>query len=623
MRISGASATDFATEFMKTLHFLGAAILLSITGCNLAAPSPHTPSPTPTAELSPTNSPPTIAAADADILFTNGRVLTMDKAKPQAEAVALKGNQIVAVGTNAQIDTLRSDGTMVVDLDGRTLLPGFEDAHSHLFQQAADPLADQERAIEEGITSIGEFYVDQDVLNELMGLAEAGQLRMRVNAYLLDTTNCGDIVGDWWKAYRPNTEIAPHLYVRGIKIFADGGSCKVPAMSVEYPGGGMGDLFFTQDQLDRLVADVQAADFQVAIHALGDRAVEAAQNAISAALNGGPNIYRHRIEHNATIRPELLPRYGQIGIVPVIFGAYSTCIRTTGDPTKFKYVLSAEYGAWDWPWRALVDANPGLPIAWQGDYPIFGNGSPIYNMWGMVTREQVNTDGSICQPPDWLKAGALRIEEVLPMMTINSAYASFSDDQLGSIQPGKLADLVILSDDPLNMESEKLKDIRVLMTMIDGKMEYCEPGSESLCPSARSGPASGSETPSAQYTATASASGPDEPPPNAIDADLETAWNSGGDPEQWIQIDLGGPMTVSAIKLVVAQTPEGATSHQIWAGADPNTLALVHQFDGTTKDGDTLEFQPTSPLSNIRYVKILTTESPSWVAWREIEVVTK
>jgi hypothetical protein len=239
----------------------------------------------------------------------------------------------------------------------------------------------------------------------------------------------------------------------------------------------------------------------------------------------------------------------------------------------------------------------------------------------MVTRRQANADGSICEPPDWLAAGALRIEEVLPMMTIHAAYASFSDDMVGSIAEGKLADLVILSDDPLTLESDALKDIQVLMTMIDGKVEYCAAGSESLCPSQPSVPPPSAEGPSPQASATGSASQPGNPPSNAIDGDRETAWISGADAEQWIQIDLGQMTNLTAIRLVVAQDPPGETVHQIWAGADPEDLSLVHEFAGSTSDLDVLEFALPTLLSDIRYIKILTTRSPSWVAWREIEAV--
>jgi predicted amidohydrolase YtcJ len=592
----------------------------SISASSTASPTALPIINTPTEVIATVTSPET-----ADIIFTNGKIITMDAAHLSREGIAIQGNKILAVGTNEEINKTRGDQTIAIDLQGYTLMPGFVDAHNHLFDTYLiydqDPLPDQEMAIEYGITTTADLYVDQSILNKLKALADADKLRMRVNVYLLYTTNCGVLVGDWWKAYQPNQQIAPNLFIRGIKIFADGGSCKAPAMSVEYPGGGMGDLFFTQEQLNQMVANVQSSGFQVAIHALGDRAVEQAQNAIAAVLNGQPNIYRHRIEHNATIRPDLLLRYSEIGIVPTIFGTYSTCIRTTGESKKFKYILPPEYGAWDWPWRALVDANPDLPIAWHSDYAVFDNINPLYHMWGMVTRKQVNTDGSICNPPDWLKSGALRIDEVLPMMTINAAYALFFDNEVGSLAAGKLADLVILSDNPLNAESDQIKDIKVLMTMIGGKVEWCAPGSESICP-----PASSTFTatphPTSNIKVTASSELPNEPASNAFDGSIDTAWNSGSDPEQWIQIDLGKLTTVTAIHLVITQDPAGETLHQIWGGADANGLTLLHEFKGFTQEPGTLEFKPSTPLTNIRYVKIVTTQSPSWVAWREIEVLS-
>jgi hypothetical protein len=160
------------------------------------------------------------------------------------------------------------------------------------------------------------------------------------------------------------------------------------------------------------------------------------------------------------------------------------------------------------------------------------------------------------------------------------------------------------------------------MTMIDGRVEYCAAGFESLCPSASAAstqPSTGSEP--TTTTATASASLPDSLPANAIDGNSETIWNAGAHPEQWIQIDLGKLTTVSTIRLVISQHPAGETDHQIWGGADAASLTLLHEFKGFTQELDTLEFTPSAPQTDIRYLKVVTTQSPSWVAWREIEVI--
>jgi len=119
---------------------------------------------------------------------------------------------------------------------------------------------------------------------------------------------------------------------------------------------------------------------------------------------------------------------------------------------------------------------------------------------------------------------------------------------------------------------------------------------------------------------TASASLPDQPPANAVDGAIETLWGAGSGPEQWIQIDLGQPRAISEVRLVVSQYPEGETVHQLWAGPAANNLSLIREFKGTTKDLDTLVYLAPTPLTGIRVIKIVTTQSPSWVAWREIEV---
>lgn len=114
---------------------------------------------------------------------------------------------------------------------------------------------------------------------------------------------------------------------------------------------------------------------------------------------------------------------------------------------------------------------------------------------------------------------------------------------------------------------------------------------------------------------------PDQTAQMAVDGDTTTQWSAGAYPIQWIQIDLGAISTIGEISLTVGQWPAGQTVHQVWAGASPDSLQLVSEFKGKEYDYDVLNFMPVAPLTNIRYVRITTTESPSWVSWREIEVL--
>jgi hypothetical protein len=122
-------------------------------------------------------------------------------------------------------------------------------------------------------------------------------------------------------------------------------------------------------------------------------------------------------------------------------------------------------------------------------------------------------------------------------------------------------------------------------------------------------------------TARASASLPDGGPELAVDGKLETSWVSGAGPRQSIEIDLGRPSSIEALRLHVNQSPAGRTTHVVSVGPSRSALERVHGFDGTTDYGDELTWTPPQPLEGIRVIRIETTRSPSWVAWLEIEIL--
>lgn len=117
---------------------------------------------------------------------------------------------------------------------------------------------------------------------------------------------------------------------------------------------------------------------------------------------------------------------------------------------------------------------------------------------------------------------------------------------------------------------------------------------------------------------TASATLPTDGPNLVCDGELSTKWNSGAVAPNWIQLDLGQPTTISKVRLNVAQSPSGPTTHQISAGPTPDKLTLVEALDGNTTDAQWIELN--KPINNARYLKIETIKSPSWIAWNEIEI---
>jgi predicted amidohydrolase YtcJ len=477
----------------KVVHSLVQTVIVSValallaTGCSLQptklsptnTPGESTLQPTVSITVSQTLTDPLAPYDPPTLIYFNGTILTMNKDQPTAEAIAVADNMIVAVGSNDEILSLQVSDTELVDLQWRTLMPGFVDPHTHIFNDArylmdiVDYEKVQQLAMQNGITTLADMFVNQDFLAEMQAFNDSGKLKVRLSLYLVHTNNCGDVLADWYKEVPPTRVPGEMLRIGGVKLFADGGSCGKPATSFERPGVGLGDLFLTQEEMNTIVSEIDQAGYQVAIHAIGDRAVEQALNAIEFALDGRPNTLRHRIEHNRIVRPDLIPRYQQIGVVATIFGSLNRC-DLEADPL--------DYQSWSYPNRQLLDANPQVHFAWHSDYPWVGPAAPLLHLYSMVTPyEIINDTLTECPDPAWMTGKTLRVEEVLPMMTIEGAYTLFRENEVGSLEAGKYADLIILSGNPMT-DINAIKDLKVWMTIIGGQVEWCAPGHEEFCP---------------------------------------------------------------------------------------------------------------------------------------------
>jgi predicted amidohydrolase YtcJ len=424
---------------------------------------------------------PTNGQTTADRVFYNGVVLTMSDDLGPARAIATSGDSVLAVGSDEEILSLAGDATRVVDLVGRTIIPGFVDAHTHIFSEAGERGMTIQQAhgiaLSNGITTLGNVSTPANIVETMLTFRDEGRLRIRTNLYLALTDFCGEYLGDWYLDYAPTEDRESRLRIAGVKLFVDGGTCGDIATSFEYVSGH-GNLWRSQDGLDRLAQHVDQAGYQLAMHAQGDLATEQALNAIAFLDPSGQNPMRHRIEHNSFVRKELLNRYDETAAVAVMFGRFPTCAEV-----KFQS-LSSRYGeknvTWLQDWRSLLDANPNIHAAWHSDYPYFVI-NPIEHLASYVTRAQVEDDGTVCEPPAWLAEHAITAYEALAIMTRGAAYALDRDDRIGTLEPGKLADLVILSQDPTAVPPERIIDTEVLSTFIDGSLVFCRPGSERVC----------------------------------------------------------------------------------------------------------------------------------------------
>lgn len=420
-----------------------------------------------------------------NIILHNGTIYTMTDNMETANAVFIQGSKIRAVGDAETILGMRKPGTVVVDLEGKTVFPGFIDPHTHLFN-GAQPYFDygaldrvQAAALENGITSFANMYTDQGWLDFILTYADSGRVRNRVFLYLNYNHSCGGVFGNWYEAYAPKEEIAHNVWINGVKIYEEKSVCEGfssrPVFSDELKENLTDDSLYKNSylhfSLDELTAVIQRADdlgYQVAIHAMGDLGIETSLSAITSALQGKPNINRHMILHNSFLRDDMFELYEDSNIVALV-EPFSRCELNTylrrgiGDRNVAYYKR--------WLDLSLTDIHMAL----DSDWPSYGEETlnPMLRIYAMVTGSNIFTVYSgECNDP--IESQRLDVLQCLKMMTIEAAYALRAEKKIGSIMPGKFADLVVLSKDPLTVEPEEIKDIKVLMTMINGKVEYRE-----------------------------------------------------------------------------------------------------------------------------------------------------
>jgi predicted amidohydrolase YtcJ len=260
-------------------QFLGGAAFVA-AGAALEACLPTATTVEPATTAAPSADPAFTPFGDpwSDVVLRNATVLTMDASRPAADTVVIRGDTIIAVGAETEVMADLAPNARIIDVGGRVLLPGFNDAHCHRigdrevagYESAEDAI---EVALEAGWTSISELFVNEERLDELRALDDAGRLRLRVNAYL-PVNYLDDKFGTWFDAYQPRQVFSPRLRIGGIKIFAD--SAGIHEMYMTQPHidtpGHKGDVFWTPDEFADLVRGLHDDGWQLATHTAGDAA---------------------------------------------------------------------------------------------------------------------------------------------------------------------------------------------------------------------------------------------------------------------------------------------------------------------------------------------------------------
>jgi predicted amidohydrolase YtcJ len=540
----------------------------------------------------------TAALETADVIFHNGHVVTMDADRPTAQAVAVRGDRILAVGTGEEIERHRGPQTQLVDLRGATAVPGLIDAHLHFGRMGAkmrhlfldkakspdevvsivrersrraspgewitgqgwhtvmwerreypdhaalsrvtpdnpvmlvgmathaawvnaralqaanidrhtpdppggqivkDPktgeptgilletaqrlvsrvmppetdelrrldfLAANENALRLGLTSVHDAGLDDDWLRALKGLVEQRKIDVRVNVMRSLPVTGG--AADPRLTQKPEVGLwNGKLTVRTFKVYADGAlGARGAALLEPYSdsAGATGLVQNGEDDLFKILQTAGSHGWQVAMHAIGDRGNRVALNAIERARQALPGRdLRARIEHAQILDPADIPRFKALGAIASMQPIH--CTMDMGF-TEARVGPGRVRGAY--AFRSLLDSGarvvagsdtPGFPI----DY-----NNPLWGIHAAVTRQDI--DGK--PAGGWYPEHRVTRMEALRMFTLDAAYAAFEEDSKGSLTPGKLADITVLSKDILSIPEAEIPHVEAVMTIVGGKVAY-------------------------------------------------------------------------------------------------------------------------------------------------------
>jgi hypothetical protein len=529
----------------------------------------------------------------ADLIVGNARVWTVDASRPEAEAVAVAGDRILAVGTRAEVERLRGPATRVIDAGGRFLMPGFEDAHIHLMTGGAQlasvdlkdaatpaefarrigdrakqtaqgewvlggnwdeqrwpgtplptrelvdavapdtpvfvnrydehmslansvalrlagvtartpdppggmivrdakgnptgilkdaaqsyvykivpaPTADQRartlrRALAHmaslGVTSVQDMGPDPDDVAVYAALAARGELTARIRAVPFEVTLAEQLAKGPVK-----TAATAFLRVSGAKGFADGSLGSTTAFFFEPYTDAPGSHGLLADEMqpleamrNRLVA-IDRAGEQLCIHAIGDRAISMVLDLFSdVARTNGARDRRPRIEHSQHVAPKDFDRYASLGVIASVQPYHAIDDGQWADRR-----IGAERAKTTYAFRTFLDHK--VRVAFGTDWPVAPL-DPLQTVYAAVTRATL--DGR--RPGGWVPEQKVSVAEALEAYTAGAAYAEFQEREKGAIRAGMLADLVLLSGDPLRVPPEGIRDLKVQMTIVGGRIVY-------------------------------------------------------------------------------------------------------------------------------------------------------
>ncbi|MGI2178638.1 amidohydrolase [Shewanella frigidimarina] len=313
-----------------------------------------------------------------------------------------------------------------------------------------------------GLTSVHDAGINIDNIKAYQQLAANNAMSVRVNGMLsVEDPRFTTILK------QGHITTANDMFkVDSVKISADGAlGSRGAALIKEYSDqpGHKGLMLYSDDQLGKLILQSMKAGFQVNTHAIGDNANQVVLDKYQTAIAATDSkALRHRIEHAQILDLADIPRFAQLGVIASIQATHATSDKNMAENRLGKARLAGAYA-----WRKLLNAN--AVIANGSDFPI-ESPNPFFGLHASVTRQD-----HVNQPLDgWLATEKLSRIEALKSFTIDAAYAGHQEQLLGSLEPGKKADFILVEDDYFTIDPQQIWQNKVIATWVNGRKVFAK-----------------------------------------------------------------------------------------------------------------------------------------------------
>lgn len=323
------------------------------------------------------------------------------------------------------------------------------------------------KCLETGLTSIHEAGVGTREIGIFKKLADKGKLDIRINAMLGEQEKPvfeADDLEEYFRSNRIESYADDYLCVNRVKLFFDGalgsrGAAFFDAYSDDPGNNGL--LRIPPEYITEVTMAALASNMSVATHCIGIRGNNLCLSAYEKAIEDYPETdHRLRIEHAQVVQEEDIERFASSGIIPAMQATHCT-----SDKDMIEQRIGKERSEYAYAWRSFIDQ--GLIVPGGSDFPVESE-SPIKGIYASVSRKLPWEDAS----GRWNTGQCMSVEEAIRSYTIWAAYAGFQEHILGSIEPGKNADITIIDKDLLTIYPEEIPSAKVVYTIIGGQVKF-------------------------------------------------------------------------------------------------------------------------------------------------------